>query len=212
MEGYIEPEILAWPWYQIHKQKSCMHCTVNSLSYFKCRTNNHHHAKLIIRSILWKEQRQWMCDHTSTHITSRMKLRKSWTICCKRGSYSLVPVFTRAQPCKSRKRTAKGYFPTPLVEELLDELQGPKIYSKLDWNSGHLISAKGVSADPEKLRAMIEYPAPTNLQELRGFLRLTSYYLRFDANYGSLTAPLTQLLRMCVCGGVVGGSRGIWQT
>lgn len=59
---------------------------------------------------------------------------------------------------------------------------------------GHLISAAGVDVDPEKLRAMLEYPAPTNLRELRGFLGLTEYYRRFVANYGSLAASLTQLL------------------
>lgn len=51
-------------------------------------------------------------------------------------------------------------------------------------------------ADLEKLRATIEYPTPTNLRELRGFPKLTGYNQCFDANYGSLAAPLTQLLRI----------------
>lgn len=60
---------------------------------------------------------------------------------------------------------------------------------------GHWVSAQGVEADPEKVRAMLEWPIPTNLQELCGFLGLTGYYRRFVLNYGAVAAPLIQLLK-----------------
>ena len=60
---------------------------------------------------------------------------------------------------------------------------------------GHVISTEGVGVDPGKLRAMIEFPAPTNIRELRGFLGLTGYYWHLVVHYNSLAAPLTQLLR-----------------
>ena len=60
---------------------------------------------------------------------------------------------------------------------------------------GHIIHPEGVSADPSKIQAMIDWPIPKSLKALRGFLGLTWYYRRFVANYSRLAWPMNQQLK-----------------
>jgi hypothetical protein len=60
---------------------------------------------------------------------------------------------------------------------------------------GHIISVNGVSTDPSKISAMVDWSTPKTFTDLRGFLGLTGYYKKFVKNYEILAKPLTSLLQ-----------------
>ena len=52
-----------------------------------------------------------------------------------------------------------------------------------------------MQADSHKVQAIQQWPIPSNLKELRGFLGLAGYYRRFIQGFGKLAKPLTDLLK-----------------
>ena len=60
---------------------------------------------------------------------------------------------------------------------------------------GHFISAEGLHPSPGKVKAIVEAPAPQNVNQLHSFLGLINYYGKFLPNLASMLAPLYQLLQ-----------------
>ena len=60
---------------------------------------------------------------------------------------------------------------------------------------GHVISQEGVSVDPSKVEAVLNWKRPETVTEIRSFLGLTGYYRRFIKNFSRIAMPLTKLTR-----------------
>ncbi len=58
---------------------------------------------------------------------------------------------------------------------------------------GHVVSQAGVHPDPDKLKAVRDYPTPTDVRAVRAFVGLCGYYRQFVKNFGSIARPLTNL-------------------
>ena len=65
---------------------------------------------------------------------------------------------------------------------------------KVDY-LGHVVSAKGVSVQPQKVKAVTEFPVPTTVTQLRSFLSLAGYYRRFIPRFSLISSPLNELLK-----------------
>lgn len=59
---------------------------------------------------------------------------------------------------------------------------------------GHSIPDKEVKHDPNKVKAVSEFPRPHDCEDIKSFLELSDYYSRFIDNFSKITQPLPKLL------------------
>lgn len=60
---------------------------------------------------------------------------------------------------------------------------------------GHIISQNGVQPNPDKVKAVTDFPTPKSSKDIKSFLGLVSYYRRFIQDFSKLAKPLTNLLK-----------------
>ena len=90
------------------------------------------------------------------------------------------------------------------LRNVLSILREKKLYAKFSkcefWLNevaflGHVISGKGISVDPRKIEAVVEWEVPTNVIEVRSFLGMAGYYRRFVEGFSRIAQPLTNLTK-----------------
>ncbi|TYJ96577.1 DNA/RNA polymerases superfamily protein [Cucumis melo var. makuwa] len=96
---------------------------------------------------------------------------------------------------------AKTAFRTRIVLQTLRDKQLYAKFSKCEFLleqvvfMGHVVSAKGVTVDPQKVESIVNWERPTSKTEIRSFLVLSGYYRRFIEDFSRLALPLTALTR-----------------
>nr|GEU83270.1 transposon Ty3-I Gag-Pol polyprotein [Tanacetum cinerariifolium] len=111
--------------------------------------------------------------------------------------------------------TIKYRFPILRLNDLLDELHGSTVFSKVDLRSGYhqihiyegdewkiafktkegLYECLGIQVDEKKFQAIRDWPVPQSIQQVKSFHDLAFFYRRFIKNFSTIVSPMTEVTR-----------------
>ncbi|GJV93257.1 putative reverse transcriptase domain-containing protein [Tanacetum coccineum] len=92
------------------------------------------------------------------------------------------------------KLPVKNRYLLPRIDDLIDQLQGLSVYSKIDLRSGlSQTEIQGLHVDPAKIESVKNWAYPTTPTEIRQFLGLAGYYWRFIKDFSKIAKSLTEL-------------------
>ena len=60
---------------------------------------------------------------------------------------------------------------------------------------GHVVSAEGISTDPDKIATVRDWTVPTDAKQLASFLGFSGFYRRFVTGFSSIAKPLQDALK-----------------
>ena len=58
---------------------------------------------------------------------------------------------------------------------------------------GHVVTKEGISIDPEKIKAIEEWPVPKDMTNVWSFMGIMGYYRRFIEGFSRIANPITSL-------------------
>ncbi|GJX97968.1 putative reverse transcriptase domain-containing protein [Tanacetum coccineum] len=89
------------------------------------------------------------------------------------------------------KVTVKNVYPLPRIDDLFDQLQGARWFSKIDLHSSY----HQLKVDPAKIEVLMNWQTPKDVGEIRSFLGLVGYYRRFIQDFSKIASSLTKLTK-----------------
>ena len=120
------------------------------------------------------------------------------------------------------KITIEYRFPIPRLDDLMDQLYGASIFSKIDLRQlfsilreqrlfvnlkkcdfyadriiflSYVVTKDGIEMDRSKIEAISNWPTPSSIHDVRSFHGLVSFYRRFIRGFSSIMAPITECLK-----------------
>jgi hypothetical protein len=90
------------------------------------------------------------------------------------------------------------------VRKVLQILRDYKLCAKLEKCEfstsqteflGYIVSSSGISMDPSKVSAVMDWPSPKNVKATQSFLGFANFYRRFIQNFSAIVRPLSMLTR-----------------
>jgi len=57
------------------------------------------------------------------------------------------------------------------------------------------VSKEGIKVDPQKIKAIMKWPKPTNVTKVRSFLELIGYHKRSVKDFSNIASLLTNLMK-----------------
>ncbi|GLU19566.1 hypothetical protein SLE2022_358110 [Rubroshorea leprosula] len=90
------------------------------------------------------------------------------------------------------------------LRTVLETLRSERLFAKFKkcefWLDsvaflGHVVTKDGISVDPQKIEAVVDWKRPNSVAEIRSFLGLAGYYRRFVGDFSRIALPMTRLIR-----------------